>query len=72
MSTNHVTARPLSELRDALHRVRIDRDLTYERLSAQIGVSRRALFKFMNEPDAGVQDRWLGKIVRFLDRAEAA
>jgi DNA-binding Xre family transcriptional regulator len=71
MSIKHVTSRPLSELRAALHKVRIDRDLTYEQLAIEVGVSRRNLIKFMNEPRAGVRDRWLGKVVRYLETQES-
>jgi DNA-binding Xre family transcriptional regulator len=72
MSIKHVTSKPLSELRSALHKVRINRDLTYDQLAGEVGVSRRNLIKFMNEPKAGVRDRWLGRVVRYLDAQESS
>ena len=60
----------MADLRAGLHRVRINRALTYDQLATEVGVSRRNLIKFMQEPRAGVRDTWLGKVVRYLEGQE--
>lgn len=72
MSTESVTARSTREAIDALHRVRLDRDLSYEALAEELGLSRRNLFRLMNDKRATMHDRTLHKIRRYLSTREQA
>lgn len=52
-----------------LHSVRLQRDLTYEELAEQVGLSSRNLFRLMNERGAAMHDRTLHKIRQYLEQA---
>jgi transcriptional regulator with XRE-family HTH domain len=66
MSIESVTSKSTREAIEALHRVRLDRDLSYEALAEELGLSRRNLFRLMNDKRATMHDRTLHKIRRYL------
>jgi transcriptional regulator with XRE-family HTH domain len=55
----------------ALHRLRLEKDLTYDEFASEIGVSRRNLFRLMNDRRAGMHDRTLHKLQRYVDAQRA-
>lgn len=50
----------------ALNRVRLEEDLSYDRLSALCGVNSRTLYRILTTPNAKIHDRTLFKIQKFL------
>ncbi len=72
MASTRVTAKAIREVVDELHRIRISRDLTYDDLAEELGLSRRNVVRFMTERGAGVQERTLYKIRQYLIAQEAA
>lgn len=56
----------------ALRQLRIDEDITFRRLQAEIGVSAATLNRLLDEKNESVPyDRTLHKIRRFLDARKA-
>jgi DNA-binding Xre family transcriptional regulator len=52
---------------EALHQVRLGRDLSYDALAEELEMSRPNVFRLMTQRGARVNDRTLNKIRRYLD-----
>ena len=52
-----------------LNRIRLERDLTYQRLADETGISLQTLYRILNQPNARLRDRTLYKVQRFLRTA---
>jgi transcriptional regulator with XRE-family HTH domain len=58
---------------ERLNQHRLDNDLTYKELAAQVGISDKALYALLQEHSSQPFDRTLHKIRKFLEaRDEAA
>lgn len=68
MSMTRVSSRSARPVIEALHQMRLDRDLTYEQLASELGMSMRNLFRLMNDRRASLQDRTLHKLRLHLER----
>lgn len=67
MTTHRPSSRAKRNAIAELHKVRLDRLLTYDQFALQVGLSRRNLFRLMNDPTAGMQDTTYARIRRYLD-----
>lgn len=57
--------------RAALNRIRLDEDLTYDALAAQIGLSTGSvLFRLLHRTEGGPLDRTVHKVRRYLAARE--
>jgi predicted transcriptional regulator len=52
-----------------LNRIRLEGDLTYDRLSEMTQIHPRTLYRILTTPNARVHDRTLFKIQRFLAKS---
>jgi transcriptional regulator with XRE-family HTH domain len=66
MSSNSMTVRSREEVVEALKRIRLERDWTYDQLAEQACVSRRNLIRLMTT-DSSIRDRTLFKLSRYVD-----
>jgi DNA-binding Xre family transcriptional regulator len=66
MTHKQLSVRAGREAVEALQLLRLDRDLTYGELADELGLSKRNLIRLMTERGAGMQDRTLHKIRKYL------
>lgn len=55
---------------ERLNRIRLERDLSFRALAAEIGMPYRNLVRLLSTPDARMRDRTLYKIQRYLNAAD--
>lgn len=56
------------ELLDKLHRFRIEREMSYQVLAEDIGISRDHLIRLMTTRGIRAFDRTIGRLQRYIDR----
>lgn len=57
-----------------LNRLRLERNLTYKRLAAGIGITLPTLYRILRDPNSRMHDRTLYRLRRYLEqlKSEAA
>ncbi len=71
MTTHKPSARAIRQVITQLHQLRVDRNLTYEQLAADIGVSPRNFIRLMTDPKAGMYDRTFHILRRYVEKTAA-
>jgi transcriptional regulator GlxA family with amidase domain len=66
MANLNVSSRATRALIAGLHQVRLQQDLTYDEMAPLVGISRRALFRIMNDKRGSVHDRTMQKVRVYL------
>lgn len=51
-----------------LNRLRIERDLTYDKMAREIGITPQNLYRLLNTPNPNLFDRTLYRIRKYLRR----
>jgi AraC-like DNA-binding protein len=68
MANLKLSAQATRTVVEGLNRIRLRRNLTYDQMAPEVGLSRRALFKLLNERRGTVHDRTLEKARIYLER----
>lgn len=56
---------------ERLHRIRLDRDLSYEALATELDMSRVHLFRLMTTKGIRATDRTIARLRRYIATADA-
>ena len=51
-----------------LNRLRLEKNLTYERMADGIGITRPTLYRILRNPDARMHDRTMYRVRRYLNK----
>jgi predicted transcriptional regulator len=57
----------VTDLTTELNRIRLDEDLAYSELAAEIGIDPSVLYRVINKPERQTWDRTIHKIRRYLE-----
>lgn len=72
MANISASAKTTRQLLASLDEVRLARDLTYDELANELGLSRRTVIRLLTDREAGMFDRTERKLRDYVDAQRAA